>query len=107
MLGVALGLLGVGMGFVYMFPPATRELQYQSNKLLPNMELDETQALLLKWRGYISDKDYYDRMQKLGYDRLQADKFEQSNFYYPSPTDLVSWQAREVFEPDMVKKLRS
>ena len=43
-------------------------------------------------------------MQKLGYNKQQADKFEQSNFYYPSPSDLVSWQAREVFEPDMVEK---
>lgn len=42
------------------------------------------------------------RDQGLDDDRIEAIKFV--TLYYPSPQELIHWQAREVFEPEMVSK---
>lgn len=67
-------------------------------------QLSGEALLLLNWRGEISDADYLVEMKKLGFEEATAKQFKISREYYPSPQDLVSWQAREVFEPKSVEK---
>lgn len=64
-----------------------------------------TEALLvLYWRGNITKDVYLKRMDYFGFSKEEAEMFDQSRKFYPSPTDLVMWQAKEVFEPDAIKK---
>jgi len=42
------------------------------------------------------------REQGFSDERIKA--FKDATLYYPAPPDLVHWQAREVFEPEMVRK---
>jgi len=47
---------------------------------------------------------YLEDMRKLGFTADEARRFRDISLFYPAPTDLVTWQAREVFEPDMVRR---
>ncbi len=60
--------------------------------------------VLLNWRGEITDKQFTSQMFILGYTEETANLFKQSLEFYPSPIDLVNWQAKEVFEPDAIEK---
>lgn len=57
-----------------------------------------------KFRFNMEDSEYYTRMAKLGFDEAEAKLFLDAQRYYPSPMELVMWQAREVFEPGMVER---
>lgn len=57
-----------------------------------------------KFRFNMADGEYYTRMAKLGFDQAEAELFLDAQRYYPSPMELVMWQAREVFEPGMVER---
>lgn len=60
--------------------------------------------VILKMREEITAEQYFKEMKKLGYDSREATLFKKTYEFYPSPTDLVSWQAKEVFEPDAIEK---
>lgn len=65
----------------------------------------QPQALvLLKWRGEIDEGEFNGQMALLGFTKETAKMYDKSMQFYPSPTDLVMWQAKEVFEPDAIKK---
>jgi len=51
-----------------------------------------------KYAKYL--KDLFD--QGYNWDRIDALKF--ATQFYPNPADLVNWQAKEVFEPDMISR---
>ncbi len=57
-----------------------------------------------KWRYGLTEVVFLQRMMGLGFNTSEARDFEATLRYYPSPQDLVMWQAREVFEPEMVAK---
>lgn len=68
-------------------------------------ELLSAEALLvLNWREEIDEASYLKEMEKLGFTEATATQFKTSRLFYPSANDLVSWQAREVFEKDSVEK---
>jgi len=48
--------------------------------------------------------DYIQGMYKLGYEPDEAERYFQQFLFYPSPADLIHWQAKEVFEPDMASR---
>ncbi len=60
--------------------------------------------VVLKWRGEITESQFASQMEILGYTKETTENFEKSLQFYPSPSDLVLWQAKEVFEEDAVKK---
>lgn len=66
--------------------------------------LDPTSLVVLKWRGEITPTEYHQSMMALGFTAPLADNFEQRMLFYPGPQDLVTWVAKEVFEPDAVAK---
>ena len=57
-----------------------------------------------KWRFAMPDEEYYTKMGYLGFKEDEAARFEAVSKFYPAPADLVRWQAREVFEPEMVAR---
>lgn len=60
--------------------------------------------LTLLWRGEITEEEYFEECEKIGFTRDYADLYRKRALFYPTPGDLVTWQAREVFEPDAVAK---
>lgn len=83
------------------------EKLYQAAKTLISGDANT----VLYWRGEFDKEDavknkeiYLDRMSKLGFSLEETEQFEKSRRFYPSPSDLVTWQAREVFEEEMVEK---
>lgn len=66
--------------------------------------LTADQYLSLKWRGKITEEEYIDKMEKLGFSREEAKLFEEANRWLPSPSVIISWLAREVYEPEFIKK---
>jgi len=92
---------GVGLG---MASPAMRMGTYFIDEKVRSYRLDPA-TIITAWRR---DPDkfegLFDDLRDLGWseDRIEALKFV--TLFYPSPSDLVTWQAREVFEPEMVAK---
>lgn len=68
------------------------------------VQLSADAILQLYWREEINNKEYKEKMSELGYTEDNAELFDKSRQFYPNPNDLVLWQAKEVFEPDAVKK---
>ena len=66
--------------------------------------LGAADLLVLKWRNIIDDKTYLAKMEALGFNQETAVLWEKRNQFYPSPADLINWQAKEVYEPDAIKK---
>ena len=57
-----------------------------------------------KWRGLIDMEQYKADMLKHGYKEKDIKAYEDVMKFYPAPTDLVNWQAKEVYEPDAIRK---
>jgi len=64
----------------------------------------EAQLILAKWRGVLSQDEVTEIMKKLGYEDSWIDKVEDIYKFLPSATDIVTWYAREVYEPDMIER---
>lgn len=75
MIWIALGVLGAVMGAIGFISPLNRHFTYWINSLFPNAELTESQLIELKLRGIIDEKEYFDRMKKLGYDENRSKEF--------------------------------
>lgn len=57
-----------------------------------------------KWRGLVSPEQAEEDMLKQGFTEADIDTYEKVMKFYPTPSDLVTWQAREVYEPDAITK---
>ena len=97
MISVIPALMGSGR-------PQGRVIEYEQDKKFESFRLDPI-SIITAWRR---DPEKYaglfDDLKDLGWndDRIEALKF--FTLFYPSPGDLVRWQAREVFEPNMIAK---
>jgi len=85
-------------------PPLVDLIRQQAYRTLPTVLPPESTIIVARHRKLISDDEFYSLMQRLGYSRERADILWHTSFFYPTPSDLVSWQAREVFEEDAVRK---
>jgi len=63
--------------------------------------LKEDDYVILRFRFGLSKEEYAKHMYELGYTPERAEDFYKTRLFYPTPADLVRWQAREVFEPEM------
>jgi len=66
--------------------------------------LDVSALVVARRRGIVEVADYTARMVQLGYTEQDAEIAFEASMFHPSPQDLVSWSAREVYEPLMVQK---
>jgi len=84
--------------------PLGNLIAYKQDLMLESHRLDPM-AVITAWRR---DPETYahlfDDLKDQGWsdDRIEALKF--FTLYYPAPADLVRWQAREVFEPEMIAR---
>lgn len=73
-------------------------------KSLTEIRLDPMSWITAFRRKYEDFAKIEDDLKHQGWDaeRIEALKF--NTLYYPTPQELVTWQAREVFEPDMIAR---
>lgn len=99
LLPMAIGLLlGAGMGIA---APLMRVGGYQVDQFVRSARLDPLLATRALFRGFIT-KEYFTKVSKdLGWSDEDIETIINVSYYYPSPLELVNWQAKEVFEPEM------
>jgi len=56
------------------------------------------------WRDEIGTSEYQKKMIEAGYSQQDADTFLQTAFFLPTPSDLITWESKEVFENDSITK---
>lgn len=66
--------------------------------------MDAGARIQLGWREGKSDDVIAEELIGKGYNPDDAKKLVKVSHFYPSPGDLVRWQAKEVFEPEMIAK---
>jgi len=66
--------------------------------------LNPLDTLNAYWRGAITWDEYIRKMKENGYTPEDAKIFQQANFFFPPQTDLIRFQVREVFRPEIVEK---
>lgn len=94
-------LLGAGMG---MATPLMKLGQYKIDNLIHSNRLEPNVLISAYWRGFIT-KEYVDKtLRELGYSIEDIATMHSTFKFYPSPQDLITWQAREVFEPTMIER---
>ncbi len=98
------GLIGEKAYMEYLRSAGFNEIRANRYWEASHAILSADALLTLLWRQEITKEQYNERMQQLGYKEEEAADFDKARQFYPSPTDLVMWQAKEVFEPDAVKK---
>lgn len=66
--------------------------------------LDSASIVRAGWREKKTDDEITDDLSAHGWVKDEAVRFLVAAKYYPSPGELVNWQAKEVFEPEMVEQ---
>lgn len=74
------------------------------NRIFSILPADTLSLIKLRFRDQVSDEYYFSEMEKMGFGTRVADDFRNAALFFPSPQDLVNWQAKEVFEPAQVAK---
>lgn len=98
-------ITGFGYGMMLSSALAPIITQEVDNKMR-NKLLDSRVLINLLHRGYLSNDDFTDRMHRAGYNDRRIVLALQEALYFPSPSDVILWAAREVFEPEVRSKLR-
>jgi len=95
--------LMVGFAFGSM-QPAMRMGGYGLDLLVHSARLDPISVITAWRRDKPTYEKYFEDLKSLGWsdDRIEALKFV--TLFYPAPADLIRWQAREVFEPEMIAR---
>lgn len=84
--------------------PAWEGLGQQAWQALPVRLAEPNILIRLKYRGLITEDFYLKQLRKQGISEEVQKLYEDEFLFYPGPHDLVTWQAREVYEPAMVAK---
>ncbi len=97
LLPMAIGLLlGAGMG---MAQPLMKLGSYQLDKFVHSARLDPMIATRALFRKLITPEYFTKTAEELGWSTDDIKTIIDVSKYYPSPLELVNWQAKEVFEP--------
>ena len=104
-------LLLIPIGVLMLFPiimglfqPLQKIINYGQERLFHSGRMNPETAIRAVWRGLMTDKKMRQTLEDHGFDDEDVTTLLNVTKFYPGPQDLVSWQAREVFEPLMVKK---
>ncbi|GAH42800.1 unnamed protein product, partial [marine sediment metagenome] len=94
-------MMGFAMGSA---APASRWGSYMIDKFIHSYRLDPGMIITAWRRDPATYEKYFDDLKDQGWDpdRIEALKF--ATLFYPAPADLIRWQAREVFEPEMIER---
>lgn len=94
-------MIGLGMG---MAQPATRVGSYQIDKFLHSARLDPFTAIRAYFRNFIPLSKLEKDLADLGWSDADIKHLIEVSYYFPPPSDLINWVAKEVFEPEMIKR---
>ena len=94
-------LIGFGMGAA---APVAKVGSYTVDKMIHSARLNPLEVITAWRRDKPTYEKLFDDLRDQGWneDRIEALKFY--TLFYPTPSDLIHWQAREVFEPSMISK---
>jgi hypothetical protein len=86
-----------------------RSLGYDEGKageilVAGQMWLDSHSVIVAGRREGLDEGAIIEDLVGHGWNRAEAGRLMVASRYYPSPSDLIHWQAREVFEPGMISK---
>lgn len=95
-IGAALGAMGAFFGL----PPINREVVYRLNNIWPNALPESTQLIEMRFRGLISDDEYFENMKKFGYNRDWAEKIFQIHKRLYSLDMLLTMYFRKVISEE-------
>jgi len=105
--GLLSAFLGNMIGSVILASALTtlqNPLNVLGNRTFPLLPPDVGTLIRLRQRQEIDDGIYKRELEKSGIGADAADLIIKSAEFYPTPSDLVTWQAREVYEPDAVER---
>jgi len=102
LLPLIIGLLaGAGMG---MARPLMNVGTYQIDKFIHSARLDPVTAFIAWRRDPTKYEKFLNDLKELGFSDERIEAWKLITQFYPSPENLVLWEAKEVFEPDMQAK---
>ncbi len=79
-------------------------LAYEMNRITKNVILAPPQLLSLWHRDPKREKQLDLYLSWLGYNDEDIKYWKELSWFLPGPADLVRWQAKEVFEPEMIER---
>lgn len=101
----------IALGVILMIPtltsivqPLGRIINYKQERLFKTYRIDPLSFINLvrrfpgKWNNLVGD------LQDQGVDDQRLDALKDATLFYPGAQDLVTWLAREVFEPEARQK---
>ena len=86
--------------------PVLRKMEQDSEIAVRSGLLAPHEIIRMWKRGFIKEERMRETLQRQGYTDSDIDAMIKDYQYMPSPSEIISWLAREVFEPDMIKKWR-
>ena len=103
-LGGAAGGTAVGSLVGSTIGPWLKLLEYRGLGVAKPFRLDPLSVITAWRRDPEKYAGLFDDLKDQGWhdDRIEALKF--FTLFYPAPADLIRWQAREVFEPEMIAR---
>ncbi len=87
-----------------IWQPGIKQMNYAEERAAQTFRFDPISVITAWRRDKAKYAGLFDDLKDLGFsdDRIEALKFV--TLFYPAPADLIRWQAREVFEPDMIAR---
>ena len=84
--------------------PSFKKIGYFASARAEDYRFDPA-AMMIAWRRFPEWYEKFpDDLREQGFSEERIDALKDFTLFYPSPGDLVRWQAREVFEPEMVSR---
>lgn len=101
---IPIGVLMLIPTITSIFQPLGNLIRYLQERFFKSARIDPLSAITAWRRDPETYAGLFDDLRDQGWsdERIEALKFV--TLFYPAPQDLVRWQAREVFEPNMVRK---
>jgi len=100
------GAIAMIMGSL-LTPYIQSKLTYAMNKQAVPYRFDPAVITRLWLRGFpdeIKKEDWWKDLQDQGWNEERIAAAKELAMLLPTPSDLITWQAREVFEPDAIEK---
>jgi len=79
-------------------------IAYAVNRVTRNVILSPGQLLSLWHRDEMPEDKVNEYLSWLGYEDEDIEHWKLLSWFLPGPMDLVNWQAKEVFEPEMIAR---
>lgn len=107
--GIVAFMLPIMMGTVYpfLYNAIQQTGIYKQNRFLHGYRLRPSEVVQLWLRGFPNKEEssqWFSDLRDQGWSEKKLDALRELAMILPTPQELVLWQAREVFEPDAIKR---